>query len=118
MKTLLLLGATGLVGQQVLKLAIYHADISRILAPTRCALESHPKLENPIVNFDRLPEDAPWWKADAVICALGTTLKQAKSKDAFYQVDHDYVLSAARLARRAGTKTFVLNSALGSNPEA
>ena len=111
---LLLVGASGLVGQQVLRQALANPAVSRLLAPTRKPLAPAPKLDNPIVDFERLPADAPWWKVDAVICTLGTTMAQAGSAAAFRRVDHDYPLAVARLARAAGATAFVLNSALGA----
>jgi uncharacterized protein YbjT (DUF2867 family) len=115
MKTILILGATGQVGQALLQLALQHPEISRVVAPTRRPLQPHANLYNPLVDFDALPEDASWWKADLALCALGTTLRQAKSKAGFYRVDHDYILAAARLARRAGTPAFGLVSSLGAD---
>jgi uncharacterized protein YbjT (DUF2867 family) len=112
---LLLVGATGLVGSHVLKQALSDSRVARVVAPTRKPLPDHEKLESPMVDFDRLPEDAPWWKADAVICTLGTTIKAAGSREAFRRVDHDYPLSVARLSRRHGTPTYVLNSAMGAD---
>jgi uncharacterized protein YbjT (DUF2867 family) len=113
---LLLAGATGLVGSHVLAQALADPRIDAVIAPTRRALPAHPKLLAPTVDFEALPEDAPWWAADAAICALGTTIGKAGSQDAFRRVDHDYQLSVARLASRYGTPSFVLNSALGANP--
>ncbi|MBQ0937343.1 NAD(P)H-binding protein [Ideonella paludis] len=113
MTQLLLLGATGLVGQQVLAQALANPAVARVVAPTRRPLAPHPKLLNPIVDFKALPQ-ADWWAADAVVCCLGTTLKLAGSPAAFREVDHDFVLAAARLARAAGTPTFALNSSLGA----
>jgi uncharacterized protein YbjT (DUF2867 family) len=115
MKTLLILGATGQVGQALLQLALQHPGISRVTAPTRRPLPPHAKLDNPLVDFEKLPEDVVWWKADLALCALGTTLRQAKSRDGFRRVDHDYVLAAAGLARRAGTPAFGLVSSLGAD---
>ncbi|HRE18921.1 MAG TPA: hypothetical protein PLW86_17935, partial [Rhodocyclaceae bacterium] len=77
-----------------------------------------PKLINPLIDYAHLPADAPWWKADGVICALGTTLKLAGSQAAFRLVDHDYVLAAASLAQQAGTPGFALNSSLGASVKA
>ena len=116
MKTVIILGATGQVGQSLLPLALQHPEIMRVVAPSRRPLPTHDKLENPIINFDTLLEDVPWWRADFAVCALGTTLRQAKSPAGFYRVDHDYVLAAARLLQRAGTPTFGLVSSLGANP--
>ncbi len=113
---LLLVGATGLVGSHVLRVALVDQRIDRLIAPVRRALPEQPKLFAPIVDFDSLPEDPAWWRADAVICALGTTMRTAGSKQAFRRVDYGYPLAVAKLASRHGTPTFVLNSAIGAHP--
>ncbi|WP_407274908.1 hypothetical protein V6C39_05835 [Dickeya ananatis] len=96
---LLLVGATGLVGHQVLLKALAESRITQVTAPVRRELPAHDKLLAPQVSFEHLPQDADWWQADAVICTLGTTIKTAGSQAAFYRVDHDYPLAVARLAK-------------------
>lgn len=113
---LLLAGATGLVGRHVLRLALADARVTTVVALARKPLPAHPKLIAPLIDFNALAPDAPWWRADAVICALGTTMKVAGSQAAFRQVDFDYPLTVARLARAAGTPAYVLNSAAGADP--
>ncbi len=112
---LLLCGATGLVGREVLRMALHDAAITQVVAPTRRPLPPHPKLDNPVVDFERLPADAAWWQADAAICTLGTTLRDAGSPAAFRRVDFDYVLACARLARDGGARAFALTSSLGAD---
>jgi uncharacterized protein YbjT (DUF2867 family) len=112
---LLLVGSTGLVGRHVLDLALADPRVTSVVAPARRALPAHSKLQAPLVDFDNLPEDAPWWQADAVICTLGTTMQAAGSRQAFRRLDYEYPLAAARLARSRGTSTYVLNSAIGAN---
>jgi uncharacterized protein YbjT (DUF2867 family) len=116
MATLMLVGATGLVGQSVLAQALASDAVHKVVAPTRRPLSVHPKLVNPVVDFDALPEDAEWWKVDAVVCTLGTTIKNAGSKEAFYRVDHAHPLRVAELAKRQGARAYALNSALGADP--
>jgi len=113
---ILLLGATGAVGQRVLRLALADARVAQVVAPTRRPLTPQPKLDNPVTNFSRLPDDVDWWHVDAVICALGTTIKTAGSQQAFAAVDRDLPLSIAARARAAGARSFALNSALGASP--
>lgn len=115
-KTLLIAGATGLVGSHALRLALEDARIQRVIAPTRRPLPVHPKLLNPIEDFAHLPPLAPWWRVDGVVCALGTTMAKAGSKAAFEAVDLDMPLAVARLALRQGAQAFALNSALGADP--
>lgn len=113
---LLLVGSSGLVGQHVLAGALADSRFDQVVALTRRPLAAHPKLLNPIVDFDALPADAAWWTVDAVISTLGTTRAKAGSAAAFAHVDHDYPLAVARLAQKHGARTFVLNSALGADP--
>ncbi|QKR99312.1 NAD(P)H-binding protein [Sphingomonas sp. CL5.1] len=114
---LLLVGATGLVGHEVLTQALEHPRVESVIALTRRPLTvAHRKLTAPVVRFDDLPEDAGWWQANAAICTLGTTIGKAGSREAFREVDHDYPLAVARLARAHGTQRFAIVSAMGANP--
>lgn len=116
MKRVLMAGATGLVGQATLQRALASTAVSEVVAPTRRPLPAHPKLLNPVVDFDALPGDAAWWQVDAVACALGTTIRDAGSREAFRRVDHDYCLAIARHAHAHGAQAFALVSALGADP--
>lgn len=113
---LLIAGATGLVGRHVLAFALEDARVARVVAPTRRALPAHAKLDNPIVDYAALPDDAPWWRVDAVACALGTTIRAAGSQAAFRAVDHGFVLAVATRALAHGARRFALTSAMGADP--
>ncbi len=117
MHRLLLAGATGLVGQAALQCALASPRVAQVVAPTRRPLPVHPKLLNPVVDFDVLPSDAEWWRVDAVACALGTTIRDAGSQDAFRRVDHDYPLAIARHAHAYGAQAFALVSAMGADAD-
>jgi len=117
---LLLVGATGAVGQEVLKLALADDRISAICAVTRRPLDAerfpaNPKLENIIVDFSALPHSPVWCRVNAVVCTLGTTIKAAGSKAAFAAIDLELPVAIARLAKAAGATRFGLNSSLGAN---
>jgi len=114
--SLLLVGATGAVGRQVLALALVDPRIAHVVAPTRRPLLNQAKLCNPVIDFAHLPSDASWWKVDAVICTLGTTIKAAGSQAAFAAVDRDLPIQVAKLAREAGATRFALISSLGASP--
>jgi len=112
----MLIGSTGVVGRQALRLALAEPRFASIVALTRQPLPAHPKLENPIVDFRALPPDAPWWAVDGVIATLGTTQRVAGSPAAFRAVDYGYTLTVASLARDAGATRFALTSSLGADP--
>jgi uncharacterized protein YbjT (DUF2867 family) len=112
----LILGATGLVGRNVLAQALAQQAITQVIAPTRKPLTRHDKLTNPVApNLELLLGYVARWRPDAAICATGTTIKKAGSKEAFRFVDHDLPLSFARLAHQAGTRNFALVSAIGAS---
>ncbi len=113
----MIVGATGAVGRHVLAAALGDPRVDQVLAPTRRALAPHARLSAPIVDFAALPTDAQWWRVDAVVCALGTTIRAAGSPEAFAAVDRDLPIRIARLARAAGATRFALNSSLGASPD-
>jgi uncharacterized protein YbjT (DUF2867 family) len=109
---ILLLGASGLVGKNVLAQALAHPAITNVVAPTRLPLAPHPKLTNRVSNrLESLLPEGVTGGVDAVVCALGTTIGKAGSKEAFREVDYVLPLAFARSAHERGAETFVLVSA-------
>lgn len=115
MATVLVAGATGLVGREVLRLALADKQVERVVAPTRRALPAHERLENPVVDYPALHGGEPWWRVDAVVCALGSTIKKAGSRESFRQVDHGYPLQVALHALENGARSYALNSSVGAD---
>ena len=113
---LLLLGATGAVGTQVLTLALADQRIAQITAPTRRPLAIKSKsLNNPVVDFQQDLSAADWLEADGVVCALGSTIREAGSQAAFAFVDRDLPIRFATWAKQRGALSFALNSSLGAS---
>lgn len=110
MTRLLIAGATGLVGGQVLMQALADARVSQIIAPTRRPLPRHPKLLNPVTDFTTTDWQEGWTAIDGLVSALGTTRKQAKSQQAFRAVDLHLPQAIAKLARGRGATRLALVS--------
>lgn len=113
--SVLLVGASGAVGRAVLAQALADRRVAEVVALTRRPLAPAARLSNFVIDFDALPENAPWWAVDAVVCALGTTMRVAGSKQKFAAIDRDLPLRIASLARKAGATRFALNSSLGAD---
>lgn len=112
----LLVGATGLVGQQCLQLLVDDPAVGLVRALVRRPLPAlNPKVQVCVADFDRLEDHADWLAVNWVFCALGTTIAKAGSQSAFRRVDFDYPLQVAQLARAQGARHFLLVSALGAN---
>jgi uncharacterized protein YbjT (DUF2867 family) len=117
-KTALIVGGTGLVGAQCLRLLLRQQEYGQVVALLRrpVPLDS-PRLVQKLVDFDHL-EGAAFTGATDVFCALGTTIAKAGSEVAFHRIDYGYPLSIAKLAAAAGAKQFVLLSSVGADPRA
>lgn len=120
--SLLIAGATGLVGSHCLKHALRDPSIGRVVVISRRELppelasdDTEGKLEQHIFGFDDLGAHREAIRADAIICALGTTIKKAGTKEQFRRVDHDYPVALARMGKANGARHFLLVSAIGAN---
>lgn len=116
-KTAILIGATGLVGKQVLEKLLALPVYEKVIAVSRKPVAPHPKLQNLIVDFDKLADSLVNLHADEAFCCLGTTLKQAGSRAEFHKVDFGYNLEFAHAMRQNGCTHFLLVSALGASPK-
>ena len=118
LRSALVVGATGLVGGEVVKQLAADETVGRIVALVRRIPEQLPaRIEPHAVDFNALDQHASLFAVDQIICALGTTIKQAGSQAAFRRVDFEYPLNVARLGQKNGARHFLLVSALGANSE-
>lgn len=112
-RTIILAGATGLVGKEILAGLLADPSVAAVHSlGRRMPAEHHPKLTAHVVDFAALP-DLP--RADEVYLALGTTIKVAGSQAAFRAVDYDANLAVATAALAAGAKRVGLVSAMGAD---
>ncbi|WP_194727277.1 NAD(P)H-binding protein [Noviherbaspirillum malthae] len=112
-RSVVLAGATGLVGREILSGLLADASVATVHALVRRPLDlQHPKLTVHVVSFTALPQ-LP--KIDEAYLALGTTIKVAGSQVAFRTVDFDTNLAVARTAHNAGARRVGLVSAMGAN---
>ncbi len=113
-------GATGMMGRQLVQLLLEDPAYQRIIVLVRRSLGiSHPKLVEKHISFDRLENelDASVLKDADVYCTLGTTMKQAGSKEAFLKVDHAYPLALAKAALKHGAASFIIVSAMWASEQ-
>ena len=113
-RTVLLAGASGLVGREILRGLLADQSVAQVHALVRKpAAEPHPKLRSHVVDFAALPALPP---VGECYIALGTTIKAAGSQAAFRAVDHDAVVNTAKAAKAAGATKLGVVSAMGSDP--
>lgn len=115
-KTAVIIGATGLVGGELLKKLLKNTSFTHVVALTRRTLPiTHEKLINHVVDFEKLTQYGELFKGDVFFSCLGTTRKVAGSIAAQRKVDLDYQLIAAQLASRNNMTHYCLVSSSGAN---
>lgn len=116
MKTAIVIGATGLVGSFITLKLLDDTRYENVKVFVRNSLGiKHPKLEENIVNFDKLDEWKNKLTGDELFSALGTTIKKAGSKENQYKIDFTYQYEVAKVAVENKVKSYFLVSSLGAN---
>lgn len=112
----IVIGATGATGRELIKILLLRSEVKHILALTRKKLEvSSPKLDVHVVNFAEIDKYSSIIKGDILFSALGTTLKDAKSKTKQFEVDYTYQYNLAKISSENNVKTLSLVSSSGAN---
>ena len=115
-RTVLLAGATGLIGSTALQVMFDDPRITTVIALVRKPLATtHAKLEQWVANGDLLTglRDEP---VDAVVCCLGTTIRNVGGdQQKFIHVDKDLVVGLAHWAKAHGATHFAVISAIGAD---
>ncbi|ATX75363.1 NAD(P)H-binding protein [Reinekea forsetii] len=118
MANILIAGATGLIGSHLVQQLAPDRVDEVLLLVRRPIAPLHAHHHQWVSDFMPLALPPVSDNADAVICALGTTIKQAGSREAFAEVDFGRVLDLARAAKQAGYRRFVVVSSLGADADA
>ena len=115
-RTANIIGASGLVGQQLFSQLLEHPEFEKVRSfVRRPSGQSHPKLEEIVIDFDK----PALWKhlvqGHVLFSTLGTTIKKAKTQPNQYLVDYTYQYKFAKAAAENGVGTYVLVSSMGAN---
>jgi uncharacterized protein YbjT (DUF2867 family) len=118
MTSVAIAGASGLVGNRVVQHVLRRDDLNQVIAVGRRPLTiTHDKLVSRAVDFANGQELATAIPEaiSVAFCCLGSTMKQAGSREAFRAIDHDAVLAFAEAALARGARRFLLVSSIGAN---
>jgi uncharacterized protein YbjT (DUF2867 family) len=114
----LILGATGMVGQGVLRECLLDDGVARVVTLGRSATgQAHPKLREIVQAnlFDLTPIESELRGLDACCYSLGATAA-GKSEAEYTRINYDLTLSVAgTLARLDPDMTFVYVSGMGTD---
>ncbi len=115
-KTAIILGASGLIGSELLKILIKSTEYDSIKIFVRKSLNiNNQKVEEIITDFsdqERLIDEID---AEAIFSCLGSTKKKTPDLKDYKKVDHDIPLFFAKTAVEKELKSFHLVSSIGAN---
>ncbi|MBN8500827.1 MAG: NAD(P)H-binding protein [Sphingomonadales bacterium] len=115
-----LVGATGLIGMSLIRLAVNRADFRVVgIARREAKLPPGARMEMLVADPDNWGDAIAAANADVLVSALGTTWKKAgRDEAAFRAVDHDLVLACGKAAKAAGIRQMITVSSVGADPAA
>lgn len=116
-KKALIIGATGLVGRELLTELLQDEQYEAVYAIVRRPLAfQHPKLKEVVSDFEQLGDVIPEaYAVEDVFCCLGTTIKKAGTREVMYRIDVTYPLTVAKLAKELGARHFLVISSAGAD---
>lgn len=115
-KTVIVAGASGLVGKEVVKHLISDPTCSEIILLVRNNSEiKHPKIKEVLFDFTSLEYKIENINADSMLICIGTTMKKAQTKERFEEVDLHIPVKLARLAIKLNVQNVAIISAMGAD---
>ncbi|MEL6811684.1 MAG: NAD(P)H-binding protein [Bacteroidota bacterium] len=124
-KTAILLGATGLTGGTLLQYLLEDHAYEKVKLFSRRPTEgiylepgeSHPKIEQHIIDLFELEKHTVDFTGDVVFCCIGTTKANTPDEVIYRKVDYGIPVAAARLAKQNQIEKFMVISAMGADIE-
>ncbi|MGG5207738.1 NAD(P)H-binding protein [Chryseobacterium sp. MIQD13] len=114
----LIIGATGATGKDLVKQLLNDKEFEEVDIFVRKPVDiQNDKLKVHVVDFEKPEEWKDMVKGDIAFSCLGTTLKDAGSKEAQRKVDFDYQYEFAKAAKENNVEDYILVSAYGANPK-
>jgi uncharacterized protein YbjT (DUF2867 family) len=124
MRTAVVIGSTGLIGEDLVEKLARQGSWNSVLAIGRKSKTwSNPKIRTlpfDFSNWGDLELQIRSFAGNSTLdffCCLGTTMKVAKSEEAFRKIDLEAVVLFSMLAQRCRAEQLLIVSALGADPK-
>jgi len=115
-KKAILIGATGLIGANLLEKLLASSNYTEVLVIARKKINiNNPKLKQLTINLDEMHLHTDEITGDDVFCCLGTTVKKTPNLELYKKIDYQYPLDLADIALKNGAKTYHLVSSVGAD---
>jgi uncharacterized protein YbjT (DUF2867 family) len=115
-KKAIIIGASGLVGNQLVHLLLADTSFSKVTVFVRKTLTiSNEKLQQIVLDFKQLEQYNADFEGSVLFLCIGTTRKKTPHLEDYREIDYGITLRAANLAKTNGIQEVHLISAIGAN---
>ena len=119
MKTALIFGSSGLIGNKLLELLVKSNIYNKIKLFVRSKISnSNPKIEIIKVDFTKLENHKDLIVGDDCFFCIGTTRKNTPDKNEYIKIEYNLPVEIAKIAKSNSIRSFTYISSLGANPNA
>ena len=117
MKTALIFGSSGLIGNELLNVVKKNNNYNKIKLFVRSAIDNNdPKVETIQTDFNDLEKHKDSIVGDDCFFCIGTTRKDTPDKNEYRRVEYNIPVDVAKIAKSNSVKVFIYVSSLGANP--
>ena len=119
MKTALIFGSSGLIGNELFKTILLNNSYDKIKVFVRSIPEvNNPKVEIIKTDFFNLEQYKDKIIGDDCFFCIGTTKKDTPDKEEYRRVEYNIPVNVAKIAKANSVKSFYYVSSIGANPNA
>tara|TARA_B100001559_G_scaffold311587_1_gene308274 strand:+ start:215 stop:874 length:660 start_codon:yes stop_codon:yes gene_type:complete len=119
MKTAIIFGSTGLIGNELFKTILLNNSYDKIKVFVRSIPEmNNPKVEIIKTDFNNLERYKDKIKGDDCFFCIGTTKKDTPDKDEYRRIEYNIPVDVAKIAKVNSVNSFFYISSIGANPNA
>jgi len=116
MKKAIILGASGLVGSDLLQKLLLDPEFEKVLSIGRTLLDiKNPKFDQLQLDLFHLDQMELHESYDILFCCIGTTAKKTPNEELYHKIDFGIPVAAAKLCKKHNIHQFQVISALGAN---
>ena len=119
MKTALIFGSSGLIGNYLLELILKDNNYNKIKLFVRSDLtDVNSKIEIIKTDFNNIENHKDKIVGDDCFFCIGTTRKNTPDKNEYIKIEYNLPIEVAKIAKSNSINNFIYISSLGANPNA